>query len=124
MRCDGRSRSCWALAALLAATIAGAKVMAQAPPSDGASDGGAEVQGPPARSPDLTPTPPPGAGPEYTSYGALPSVRNRFLVGGLLGWLGVLVGGLLMLDGRRMAAAVVGGVAVAGGVALMLSEML
>ncbi len=77
-----------------------------------------------ATSPDMTPTPPPGSGPEYTSYGDSPSLRNRFLVGGLLAWLGILMGGLLMLDRRRMAALAIGGGAMAAGIALMLSEVI
>jgi hypothetical protein len=111
MRGDRGSSCAVALAVAVAILCGPAAALARTPP--GGSGAGGDVWIRAATSPDITPTPPRGSGPEYTSYGYLPSVRNRFLVGGLLAWLGAMIGGLLLLDRRRMAALAIGGCALA-----------
>jgi hypothetical protein len=78
------------------------------PPSAGEwTPGGPAVRGP--------------AGAEYTQYVAPIAARNRFIIGGLLAWAGILAGGLLFLEKRRIAALALMATGLVSGVALMFS---
>ena len=68
--------------------------------------------------------PPAGSGVEFVRYASPPELHNGFLAGGLLAWTSVLIGGLLLLEKRRVAAITIAGSGVVVGVALMFTGVL
>jgi len=68
--------------------------------------------------------PPAGSGAEFTRYVSPPQLHNGFLAGGLLVWTSALIGGLLLLEKRRLAALTIAGSGVVVGVALMFTGVL
>ncbi|MBV8683477.1 MAG: hypothetical protein JO111_11420 [Caulobacteraceae bacterium] len=68
--------------------------------------------------------PPEGSGVEFVRYASPPQLHNGFLAGGLLAWTSVLIGALLLLDKRRLAALTIAGSGVVVGVALMFTGVL
>ena len=68
--------------------------------------------------------PPAGSGAEFTRYVEPPQLHNGFLAGGLVAWTSVLIGALLVLEKRRMAAITIAGGGFVVGVALMFTGVL
>jgi hypothetical protein len=69
---------------------------------------------------DVAREPPAGSGAEFVRYASPPELHNGLLVGGLFAWTGLLIGGLMFLDKRRLVSLVIGGSGLAVGLALML----
>ena len=65
----------------------------------------------------------PGSGPEAVQFEETRRLRNRFLLGGLLVWSGLIFGGLLYFSRRKISGLVLAGVGVVAGALLMASEM-
>lgn len=79
------------------------------------SESGAQVGLEPSREP------PEGSGAEFTRYVSHPQLHNGFLAGGLVAWTSVLIGGLFLLEKRRLAALTIAGSGLLVGVALMFT---
>lgn len=70
---------------------------------------------------DVAREPPAGSGAEFVRYASPPELHNGLLVGGLFAWTGILIGGLMFLEKRRLVSFVIGGGGLAVGLALMLT---
>ena len=67
--------------------------------------------------------PSPASGPLYVEYQQPMRIHNRFIVGGLLAYLGLVAGWLLILGKRRTTGLVLGGLVVAVGLFLMVAGL-
>ncbi|HEX4742431.1 MAG TPA: hypothetical protein VH353_13980 [Caulobacteraceae bacterium] len=76
---------------------------------------------PRAADTDVAREPPAGSGAEFARYASPPELHNGLLVGGLFAWTGMLIGGLMFLDKRRLVSLVIGGGGLAVGLTLMLT---